>query len=285
MLSSLVIGVVLMFAGKDPAVVGTWGMGGATLMYLNADGTGEMEGERLTWSTDKGVLTITGPDGATDKVGYAVKGGKLVISMDGVPMSLDKMGGGAAAPDVKSAGAGAAKTGRTAEVPAGMEGLSPEEMAYLQQLLAANGGQPANTTNLGAPTGGNPGGKAPAKGAAAPAKAGNDPLSQMLLANAWCSFSYNKNSGYSSKSRVQFFADGTFGQNAQSEGYSSGYGGTMASQHNSGDAGMWKVVNGKLMVNTAETGHQWAEMPMSITRNSNGSPIITANGREYMVCQ
>lgn len=286
MLSSLVLGVVLMFAGKDPAVVGTWGMGGVTLMFLKADGTGEMEGESLKWSTDKGVLTVIGPDGEEDKVGYAVKGGKLVLSMDGVPMTLDKLGGGGAeAPAPAKSGAG--KTGKTAGVPAGMEGLSPEEVAYLQQLLAANGGQGgAQPNSLGQPNGGNLGGQPqPAKAAPGAQKAGNDELSQFLMRNAWCSFSYNKTSGYSSKSRAQFFPDGTYSLGAQGEGYSSGYGGTMASQHNTGDGGLWKVVNGKLMMSNAETGNQFVELPMQITRNSNGSPIINANGKEYMVCQ
>lgn len=287
MLSSLVLGVVMIFAGKDPAVVGTWGMGGATLMHLNADGTGEMEGEPLKWSTDKGVLTITGPDGETDKVGYAVKSGRLVVSMDGVPMTLDKIGGGGASDAKPKSG-----SGKNAELPPGMEGLSPEEAAYLQQLLAAQGGQPAAgngaNSNYGKPTGGNLGGAgtaAPAKGAAAPQKAGKDQLSQFLMANAWCSFSYNSTTGYSSKSRAQFFPDGTYSLGAQGEGYSSGYGGTMASQHNTGDGGMWKVVNNKLMMSNAETGNQWVELPMQITQNSNGAPIIKANGKEYMRCQ
>lgn len=65
---ALALGVVLMFAGKDPQVVGTWGMGGATLLSIHADGTGELEGEPFTWSTDKGVLTVVA-GGETDKLG------------------------------------------------------------------------------------------------------------------------------------------------------------------------------------------------------------------------
>lgn len=223
---ALALGVVLMFAGKDPQVVGTWGMGGATLLSIHADGTGEMEGEPFTWSTDKGVLTVVA-GGETDKLGYAVKNGKLVVSMDGTPMTLDKMGGTSAAP------------------------------------------------------------AAPAKSpkAAAPGKAGTDSLSQLLLRNAWCSFSFNKTSGYSSKSRVKFFADGTYSTAAQGEGYSSGYGGTMASQHNTGDAGNWKVTGGQLQMSSAETNGQLVTLPLEVTRNSNGSPIIKANGKEYMVCE
>lgn len=239
MLTSLFFGAVLLFAGKDPQVVGTWGMGGATILWINADGTGEMEGESFKWSTDKGVLSIVASSGESDQIGYAVKGGRLVVSMDGTPITLDKMGGGssAAAPDVA----------------------------------------PADPVKV-----------APAKAepkAAAPAKAGKDELSQFLLKNAWCSMSFNVKSGYSSKSRAQFFQDGTFSMASQGEGYSSGYGGTMASQSNTGDGGEWKVVSGKLMIKNADTGNQWVQQALEITRNSNGSPIIKSGGKEYMVCQ
>jgi len=232
MFAQLVLATVLLFAGKDPAVVGTWGMGGATLFWINADGTGEMEGEAFTWSTDKGVMTLVA-DGETEKVGYSVKNGKLVVAMDGTPITLDKMGGRSAAP------------------------AAPVEPA--------------------------PAGK-PAKAAGKPTKAGNDPLSQLLLRNAWCSFSFNKSSGVTKKSRVQFFADGTVVEGAQGEGYSSGYGGTMASQENSGMRGNWRVVGGKLEM-SQEGANQWVEQPTSVTRNSNGSPIVMSGGKEYMVCE
>lgn len=232
MFAQFVLATVLLFAAKDPAVVGTWGMGGATLFWINADGTGEMEGEAFTWSTDKGVMTIVS-GGETEKVGYSLKGGRLVLAMDGTPMTLDKMGG-AAAP---------------VEAPAPV--------------------------------------KVPAKApkAAAPVTAGKDELSQFLLRNAWCTFTFNKNSGASSKSRSQFFPDGTFTTDGQSEGYSSGYGGTMASQNNSGTSGQWRVVKGQLEFNTPGTNGQWVGAPFEVTRNSNGSPIIKGGGKEYMVCE
>lgn len=271
MLAHLVLAAVLLFAGKDPAVVGTWGMGGATVLWINADGTGEMEGQAFKWSTDKGVFSIVASDGETDEIGYAVKGGKLVISMDGVPLALDKMGAGGT--PVEAAAPAKGKTGKAAAVPPGMEGLSPEEIAMLQQMREAKAqGQPA-----GAPA------KAPK--AAAPAKAGKDELSQFLLRNAWCTFTFNKHSGASSKSRSQFFPDGTFTTDGQSEGYSSGYGGTMASQQNSGSSGQWRVVKGQLEFNTPATNGQWVGAPFEVTRNSNGSPIIKGGGKEYMVCE
>lgn len=260
MLARLVLATVLLLAGKDPHVVGTWGVGGETLLRINGDGTGEAEGESFTWSTDKGVLT-TVTDGETEKVGYSVKGGRLVIAMDGEMITLEKIGGPAPAKG---------KTGKAVPVPEGMEGLSPEEVAMLQQMMAAQGGQPAAGNAAKAP-------KA--------AKAGTDELSQFLMRNAWCTFTFNKTSGASSKSRAVFFPDGTFSGNAQSEGYSSGYGGTMASQHDSGDSGEWKVMNGKLHLRNAETGNQWVLQELQITRNSNGSPIINAGGKEYMVCE
>ena len=59
----------------------------------------------------------------------------------------------------------------------------------------------------------------------------------------------------------------------------------MASQQNTGDSGEWKVMNGTLHLRNAETGDQWVPQQLQITRNSNGSPIVTSNGKEYMVCE
>lgn len=233
MLAQLVLATVLLFAGKDPQVVGTWGIGGATICWINADGTGEMDGESFKWSTDKGVLTFIAAGGETEQVGYSVKNGKLVVAMEGMPITLDKLGDGASEP------------------------LRPE---------------PSQGKTTAAPK------------AAAPQKAGKDELSQLLLKNAWCSFSYNKNSGVTSKTRVQFFADGTVVQGAQGEGYSSGYGGTMASQHNSGLRGNWRVVGGQLQM-SEENANEWVDQPTSVTRNSTGAPIVKSGGKEYMVCE
>jgi len=115
-------------------------------------------------------------------------------------------------------------------------------------------------------------------------KAGGDQLSQLLLSSAWCSFSYNKVSGASHQSRVQFFANGTWAAGSRGETYSSGAGGSVAGQHDSGAAGRWKVQNGRLFMSNPEST-ALAPVTMTVKRNSSGSPIITADGTEYSQCR
>lgn len=119
---------------------------------------------------------------------------------------------------------------------------------------------------------------------AAPQGAGTDQLSQLLLSSAWCSFSYNKTTGASSSSRYQFFRNGTWGMGARGETYNSGPNGTVAGQSDSGGSGQWAVKNGTLWL--SETGGALQPVDgFSVTRNSNGSPIINADGREFSMCR
>lgn len=102
-----------------------------------------------------------------------------------------------------------------------------------------------------------------------------------MLSSAWCTFSYNKISGYSNTTRWVFSPNGTYSKGGRGEGYSSGYGGTMASQHNSGGGGRWKVVNGQLYI-----GDTIPQPVQSVVKhNSNGSPIVVVNGVEYSRCK
>lgn len=113
--------------------------------------------------------------------------------------------------------------------------------------------------------------------------AGKDNLSKLLLSSAWCSFSYNQTTGYSHTKRVQFYQNGTWSSGSQGEGYSSGYGGNMASQHNSGGDGQWQVKGGQLYM--SEAGGYLEPVSMQVNYNSNGSPILKADGVEYSQCQ
>ena len=103
----------------------------------------------------------------------------------------------------------------------------------------------------------------------------------LMTSSAWCTFSYNKISGYSNTTRWVFSPNGTYSKGGRGEGYSSGYGGTMASQHNSGGGGHWKVVNGQLYI-----GDTIPQPVQSVVKhNSNGSPIVVVNGTEYSKCR
>lgn len=114
------------------------------------------------------------------------------------------------------------------------------------------------------------------------ASAGNGQLSdQLLTSSAWCTFSYNKITGYSHTTRWTFYPDGTYSNGARTEGYSSGGGGTMASQHDSRNGGRWKVVDGQLYI--GQTNLQPVQTVLK--RNNNGYPVIVADGVEYSQCK
>ena len=126
----------------------------------------------------------------------------------------------------------------------------------------------------------------PARETAAAPAAQADRLSALLVSSPWCSFSYNKVSGSSSSKRVTFSPDGSWSQGAQSEGYSSGYGGTMASQHNSEGGGRWAVQGGQLLMsNPGEGAYELAPLDLAVKQNSNGYPILVADGVEYSQCR
>ena len=109
------------------------------------------------------------------------------------------------------------------------------------------------------------------------------PLSKLLLSGAWCSFSYNKTTGYSNSTRYQFFPNGTFRHGRQAEGSSSGRGGSMASQSNSGASGRWTVQNGILSMSEGNGALQ--PVQTQLYRNSSGYPVIKGDGVEYTQCR
>lgn len=105
----------------------------------------------------------------------------------------------------------------------------------------------------------------------------------LLLSSAWCSFSYNKNSGYSSTTRVTFSRSGTYSLGSKGEGGQSNKYGSYSSQSDSGGAGRWKIVKGELHL--SEGNGDLNHVNTALQRNSNGYPIIVADGVEYMQCR
>ena len=106
---------------------------------------------------------------------------------------------------------------------------------------------------------------------------------ELLMSSAWCAFTYNKTTGYSHSKRYQFNANGTYGAGSRGEGYSSGSGGTMASQRNSAGGGRWRVEKGELFM--SEGGAGLEHVGTVLKRNNNGHPIIVADGVEYSQCR
>jgi hypothetical protein len=113
------------------------------------------------------------------------------------------------------------------------------------------------------------------------AQAGSGLSDELMVSSAWCTFSYNKITGYSNTTRWVFSSNGTYSKGGRGEGYSSGYGGSMASQHDSREGGHWKVVDGELYLG------EGIPQPVKATvkRNSSGYPIVVVNGEEYSQCK
>ena len=109
-----------------------------------------------------------------------------------------------------------------------------------------------------------------------------DPLARLLLSGPWCSFSYNKTTGYSKTTRVQFSTNGTYTLGGRSEGYSSGAGGTFGSQSDNTAAGRWQVQNSQLLMTEGDGPFELIET--EVTHNSSGNPVIRADGVEYTRC-
>jgi hypothetical protein len=105
----------------------------------------------------------------------------------------------------------------------------------------------------------------------------------LLTSSAWCTFTYNKTTGYSHTKRVTFSANGTYGTGSRGEGSSSGSGGSMASQRNSAGGGLWRVEKGELYL--SEGRGQLEPVRTVLKRNSNGYPVIVADGVEYSQCR
>lgn len=111
-------------------------------------------------------------------------------------------------------------------------------------------------------------------------------IAQLLLRSAWCNFSYSGVAGTSSGSshteRVVFRADGTGARSTGGESYYSGSAGSVAGQSQGGEPFRWQVRGG--LLNTSADGASWAQTRLQITTNSSGYPIITADGKEYSMC-
>ena len=108
-------------------------------------------------------------------------------------------------------------------------------------------------------------------------------LSALLTRNAWCGFTYNKNSGTSTSERVVFMANGVVTQSSGAQSYNSGPAGSVAGQSANANQARWKVADS--MLHLSQDGINWAPQQLQVTQNSNGSPIIKSGGKEYTVCR
>lgn len=115
-------------------------------------------------------------------------------------------------------------------------------------------------------------------------------LSRLFLSSAWCTFSYSGSrtytggtAGRSTSKRTVFSADGLMQQSTSSEMTNSGSSGNVWGSNANTETYRWRVQNGALML--AADGAQWQAVRIEVTRNSNGYPIIKADGIEYYQCR
>jgi hypothetical protein len=268
---SLVLSLALHAAPKvDPKLVGTWTLANEPFMTLNANGTGLMDEGKVKWTADGSSLVVTDDEGTADKAGYKVDGDTLVMTMSGIPLTLTRAGAGV---QVKKQGALAAKAAKANAV--SEADADKEALAEAQVWLQKNGqGQPQQP-GRGALQQGQP---------QQPRAAGNDQLSRLLLSSAWCSFRYNKVSGTSSTEKYRFFPNGTWNNGGRTETYNSGANGTVSGQYDSEGGGRWEVRGSQLFLSSAESPALQPVEGFSVTQNSNGYPIINADGKEFSSC-
>ena len=108
-------------------------------------------------------------------------------------------------------------------------------------------------------------------------------IEQFLSANAWCSFSFNKNTGSSRKERVVFDSNGVVSKTSGAESYHSNRAGTVAGQSANADEGRWRVHGATLHL--SRDGVNWEPQQVQVSFNSYGSPILKSDGKEYARCQ
>lgn len=115
-------------------------------------------------------------------------------------------------------------------------------------------------------------------------------LSRLFLSSAWCSFSYSGSSTYAGTSggrttttRVVFSPNGSMQQSSNSESTNSGAAGSVYGGNAGGQTMRWRVQDGALLVSS--DGAQWQSVQIQVTQNSNGYPIVKADGVEYMQCR
>jgi hypothetical protein len=141
------------------------------------------------------------------------------------------------------------------------------------------GGPPAKSSNAPGTQKGAPGAAPPAAGNAQDAQ-----YRQILMSSAWCSFTYNKISGTSTTRRVVLRPDGIMTVNGGAESYSSGAGGTYAGQSSNSGSMRWKYEGLRLYLDDG-SGAGFQDVGLTASRNSNGSIILMAAGREYAMCR
>lgn len=93
---------------------------------------------------------------------------------------------------------------------------------------------------------------------------------------------YSQAMGATTTERVVFSRDGRVVSRTQRESAVNNSEGSYYGNSTDGEQGFWRVQNGNLMLSA--DGMNFQPAPITVTRNSNGYPIITTGGKEYNQC-
>jgi hypothetical protein len=113
-------------------------------------------------------------------------------------------------------------------------------------------------------------------------------VAQFLAASPWCHYSYSggNQGGTERRERVVFSPDGRVASRDGSESAYAGQIGGQAwgvgSQGGGGQQGRWRVRAG--MLELSADGLNFRPVPLQLSQNSNGHPILSSNGKEYFRC-
>lgn len=115
-------------------------------------------------------------------------------------------------------------------------------------------------------------------------------LIQLILSSPWCSYHYSGGKTYTGgtagsehTTRTVFGSDGTVVETSGGEITSTGAPGAVWGNSAGRKQGRWKVQGGALWLSA--DGVQWVPQPMTVSRNSNGYPIVKTGNTEYFQCR
>ena len=77
----------------DSNLVGEWGVNGQLFVTFKADGTGVGEEGPFRWTADGHTLAISDEEG-TERIGYQIRARRLLVTIEGTPMVLERMNPG-----------------------------------------------------------------------------------------------------------------------------------------------------------------------------------------------
>lgn len=241
--------------------------GAPIVLVLEADGPGKIKGSLSGNGVSFTVQGEIGQDGVVGTMRGSTGSAIFEAAREGAQLALILV-------EIGRDGRPDPATARELMFTAAAVGAAPAQQGA--------GGAGSSAAELGGPPSG-------VGGATVGNSSRDQQLSQLLLSTAWCTFSFSGGSTYTggssgrtSRTRTVFSPNGTVQQTSGSESTNSGAAGSVYGSSTGGTTARWRVQNGVLSV--SGDGVQWKPVQLEVTYNSNGAPILKADGVEYMRC-